>query len=120
MTHNAHREYTKKAYTVVQSQLTKKANSLGGSWTAESVGKVIWIVSILSSNGLGTLIPESPLLSSSQIIKLKNEKESDTLTDHVNQGRDKDNDELIHEEGNDVEVEDEVKQMKMSSKRKRK
>ena len=50
------------------------------------------------------MIPESPLLSSSQIIKLKNEKDSDTLTDHVNQGRDKDNDELIHEKGNDVEI----------------
>ena len=101
-------------------QLTKKANSLGGSWTAESVGKVIWIVSILSSNGLGTLIPESPLLSSSQIVKLKNEKDSEMMNDNVNQGIDKDNDELIHEKGNEVEVEDEVKQTKASSKRKRK
>ena len=103
-------------------QLTKKANSLGGSWTAESVGKVIWIVSILSSNGLGTLIPESPLLSSSQIVKLKNEKDSEMMNDNVNQGIDKDNDELIHEKGNEVEVEveDEVKQTKVSSKRKRK
>ena len=103
-------------------QLTKKANSLGGSWTAESVGKVIWIVSILSSNGLGTLIPESPLLSSSQIVKLKNEKDSEMMNDYVNQGIDKDNDELIHEKGNEVEVEveDEVKQTKASSKRKRK
>ena len=103
-------------------QLTKKANSLGGSWTAESVGKVIWIVSILSSNGLGTLIPESPLLSSSQIVKLKNEKDSEMMNDNVNQGIDKDNDELIHEKGNEVEVEveDEVKITKVSSKRKRK
>ena len=103
-------------------QLTKKANSLGGSWTAESVGKVIWIVSILSSNGLGTLIPESLLLSSSQIVKLKNEKDSEMMNDCVNQGIDKDNDELIHEKGNEVEVEveDEVKQTKVSSKRKRK
>lgn len=29
-----------------------KAKDLGGSWTAESVGKVLWIISILSANGV--------------------------------------------------------------------
>lgn len=115
--HHTHREYTKKAYTVVQLQLTKKAKKLGGSWTAESVGKVIWIVSILSSNGLGTLIPESPPLSSSQIVKLRNEKDSDVTTDHVSEGIDKDDDVLLHEEG--ITVEDGLKQTKVTSKRKR-
>jgi hypothetical protein len=46
------REYTAKAYAVLQSSLVAKANDLGGSWTAESVGKVLWIISILSANGV--------------------------------------------------------------------
>jgi hypothetical protein len=48
------REYTAKAYAVLQSSLVAKANDLGGSWTAESVGKVLWIISILSANGVDT------------------------------------------------------------------
>lgn len=82
-----HREYTAKAYTVIQSKLTKKASSLGGSWTAESVGKVIWIVSILSTNGLGpgTLIPEpAPITttSSSKVSKTENEEESGVINEN--------------------------------------
>ena len=45
------REYTAKAYTVLQSNLSKKAKELGGSCTAESVGKVLWIISIFAANG---------------------------------------------------------------------
>ena len=44
------RDYTAKAYLVIQSKLVKKALELGTSWTAENVGKCIWIVSIFSSN----------------------------------------------------------------------
>ena len=36
---------------MVQSKLTEKAKILGGSWTAEAVGKVLWIVSIFSAHG---------------------------------------------------------------------
>lgn len=46
------REYTAKAYAVLQASLIAKAKDLGGSWTAESVGKVLWIISILSANGV--------------------------------------------------------------------
>ena len=44
------RDYTAKAYLVVQKKLIEKAKEIGNSWTAENVGKVLWIVSIFSAN----------------------------------------------------------------------
>ena len=90
---------------------------MGGSWTAESVGKVIWIVSILSSNGSGTLIPESAPESTNQISKFKNEKESDVMPENMKKKRpDKNDDEVIREVGS----KEDIQQTKVTSKRKRK
>lgn len=116
------REYTAKAYTVIQSQLTKKASSLGGSWTAESVGKVIWIVSILSANGSGpgTLIPEPVTVtsSSSRISKTENEEDSGIINENKNKKNkitDKNDDHVTIEA-----IEEDNHDTKVTSKRKRK
>lgn len=115
-----HREYTAKAYAVIQSQLTKKASSLGGSWTAESVGKVIWIVSILSANGLGpgTLIPETaPGTSSSKSSKTENEDESGVINANKKKKiSDEKADQAIVDDGNEEDNQD----TKVTSKRRRK
>jgi hypothetical protein len=116
-----HREYTAKAYTVIQSKLTKKASSLGGSWTAESVGKVIWIVSILSANGLGpeTLIPEpTPVstTSSSKISKTENDEETEVVYENKKKKISDKNDDHETLDGN----EEDNKDTQITSKRKRK
>jgi hypothetical protein len=116
-----YREYTAKAYTVIQSKLTKKASSLGGSWTAESVGKVIWIVSILSANGSGpgTLIPEpAPVTTTSlsKISKTENEEESGVINENKKKKISDKNDDHVTLDGNEEDNQD----TKISSKRKRK
>lgn len=117
-----HREYTAKAYTVIQSKLTKKASSLGGSWTAESVGKVIWIVSILSANGLGpgTLVLEpapGTTTSSSKILKTENDEESGVINENKKKKiTDKVDDQAALADGNEEDDND----IKVTAKRKRK
>lgn len=44
------RDYTSKIYDKMCSALTKKAKQLGGSWSAENVGKALWTKAILSSD----------------------------------------------------------------------
>lgn len=44
---------------MLQAALIAKAKELGETWTAESVGKVIWIISILSANGVDVDSSES-------------------------------------------------------------
>ena len=44
------RDYTAKAYLVVQKKLFEKSKLLGGTWTSEDVGRVLWIISIFSAN----------------------------------------------------------------------
>jgi hypothetical protein len=76
------REYTAKAYAVLQSSLIAKANDLGGSWTPESVGKVLWIISILSANGVD--INSSASGSSKSKDDEKDGKGDEEVDDRVN------------------------------------
>ena len=73
------RDYTAKAYSVIQSKLTKKAIEMGKSWTAENVGKCIWIISIYSANNVNLNLSDSV----SKITKRKREPSEDIVENEI-------------------------------------
>ena len=46
------REYTISAYVEFAKRLADKASSLGGSWTAECVGRALWSAAMHSAHGI--------------------------------------------------------------------
>ena len=60
-----------------------KANELGGSCTAESVGKVLWIISVLSANGkeINSSSGKSTKSESVKSESVKSAKEEDEESD---------------------------------------
>lgn len=45
------RDYTMKIYESMRRALCRKAKELGPNWTAEMVGKALWVKAILSVHG---------------------------------------------------------------------